>query len=83
MCTCSTANIGQPAGRLHWSRVNGGSIVLGEYGVVTLDLPPQTLTRDDNGRTLFRCDVDWAAGTYRDVYTANVGCELCSNLTWY
>ena len=73
-CTCSTANIGQPAGWLHWSRVSAGSIVQGEYGIVTLDLPPQTLTRDDNGRPLFQCEVDWAAGTYRDVYTANVGC---------
>ena len=74
---CSTTTIGQPGGRLQWSRVSGGTnITRGAYGVDTLDLPPQTLTRDDHGTALFRCDVDWFTGVYSAVYTANVGCEL-------
>ena len=74
-CTCNATSIGQPAGRLQWSRGNGGSVTLGGYGAVTLDLPPQTVTRADHGVTQFQCAVDWASGSFRERYTANVGCE--------
>ncbi|XP_070182547.1 uncharacterized protein [Littorina saxatilis] len=72
-CTCSTTNLGQPAGRLAWSRVTGGTIIEGEYDVTTLTLPSQTLTRHDQGVNKFHCDVKWAAGSYTAVYTGNIG----------
>ncbi|XP_070183754.1 uncharacterized protein [Littorina saxatilis] len=74
-CTCSTTNLGQPAGRLAWSRVSGGTIIEGENDVTTLTLPSQTLTRHDQGVNKFRCDIRWAAGNYRAVYAGNIGCK--------
>ncbi|KAK7088920.1 hypothetical protein V1264_024579 [Littorina saxatilis] len=74
-CTCSTTNLGQPAGRLVWSRVSGGTIIEGDYDVTTLTLPSQTLTRHDQGVKKFRCDVRWAEGTYMAVYTGNIGSQ--------
>ena len=78
-CTCNTATLGQPTGRLRWFGGTGNnisnSINDGNYGDTTLQMEPQKLVRGDDNRKKFRCDVEWARTVGGQVYTARVGCE--------
>ena len=76
-CTCSTDNIGTPAGRLRWTKTGNPSIVLasGDYGRASLSVS-QTLQRDDHQSTQFLCSVDWASEFLGPPVTFDVGCML-------
>ncbi|KAK7479003.1 hypothetical protein BaRGS_00029764, partial [Batillaria attramentaria] len=76
-CQC-TANVGNPGGRLVWKRVSSQQdsvINTGSYGVASLEMTSQVLTRGDHDVTQFRCDVDWAEIIEGENYTARVGLE--------
>ena len=74
-CTCTTGNVGKPAGRLQWFRIGSSSpLATGDYGNKTLTLS-HTLQRGDHNRALFRCDVGWAADVTGATVTFKVGCE--------
>ena len=75
-CTCNTATLGQPTGRLRlfWGTGNN-SINDGNYGDASLQMNPQKLVRGDDNRKKFRCDAEWATTVGGQVYTARVGCE--------
>ena len=59
-CTCNTATLGQPTGRLQWFGGTGNninnSINDGNYGDTSLQMEPQKLVRGDDKRKKFRCD---------------------------
>ncbi|KAK7452620.1 hypothetical protein BaRGS_00039727 [Batillaria attramentaria] len=59
-CTCEASDVGQPGGRLYAYR-DDTLLASGTQGGSSLDLPRQTVSRDDAG-TVFRCVllVDWA-----------------------
>ena len=78
-CTCNTATLGQPTGRLRWFGGNDNNINNnindGNYGDTSLQMEPQKLVRGDDNRKKFRCDAEWATTVGGQVYTARVGCE--------
>ena len=78
-CTCNTATLGQPTGRLRWFGGTGNNIDNnindGNYGDTSLQMEPQKLVRGDDNRKKFRCDAEWATTVGGQVYTARVGCE--------
>ena len=78
-CTCNTATLGQPTGRLRWFWGTGNNINNnvndGNYGDTSLQMEPQKVVRGDDNRNKFRCDVEWATTVGGQVYTARVGCE--------
>ena len=78
-CTCNTATLGQPTGRLRWVWGTGNNISNnindGNYGDTSLQMEPQKLVRGDDNRKKFRCDAEWARTVGGQVYTARVGCE--------
>ncbi|XP_070203170.1 cell adhesion molecule CEACAM1-like [Littorina saxatilis] len=71
-CTCTTDNVGQPAGRLRWLRGSSDTIASGDPGGNRLELS-QTLNRSDDG-VQFRCRLDWSnMPVTSTVYNASVG----------
>ena len=96
-CTCNTATLGQPTGRLRWFWGTGNNINNnindGNYGDTSLQMEPQKLVRGDDNRKKFRCDAEWATTVGGQVYTARVGCEsikmspnvfaVCSQLSFF
>ncbi|XP_070184219.1 sialic acid-binding Ig-like lectin 10 [Littorina saxatilis] len=71
-CTCTTDNVGQPAGRLRWLRGSSDIIASSAQGRNRLELS-QTLNRSDDG-VQFRCRLDWLnMPVTSTVYNASVG----------
>ncbi|XP_070182481.1 sialic acid-binding Ig-like lectin 10 isoform X2 [Littorina saxatilis] len=71
-CTCTTDNVGQPAGRLRWLRGSSDIIASSAPGGNKLELR-QTLNRSDDG-VQFRCRLDWSDKSETStVYNASVG----------
>ncbi|XP_070201094.1 uncharacterized protein [Littorina saxatilis] len=72
-CTCTTGNVGQPAGRLQWLNGSSDVIATGAPGVDRLDMR-QTLSPSDDGVTQLRCRLDWSdLPVTSSVYNVSVG----------